>query len=209
MKKIKKAKNRNRLIMVLMIAMLFMVSACTKKEETPEPTVPDASETQETETPKVMVVYFSYTGNTKKLAEYIAGQCNGDLYEIKAADPYTEDDTRYDADTRAYKEQHDPACRPEIEGELPDLSGYDTVFIGYPIWHGEAPMICYTFLENVDVDGKRIIPFCTSAESPVGSSAENLATLKPEAEWDEGIRLEIEMSEEEIAEWLETLDLSE
>ena len=202
---IKKAKNRNRLPAVLMIAMLFLVSACTEKEEAP---VPDAPETQGTESHKVMVVYFSYTGNTKKLAEYIAVQCDGDLYEIKAADPYTEDDTRYDADTRAYREQHDPDCRPEIDEELPDLSGYDTVFLGYPIWHGQAPMICYTFLESVDVSGKRIIPFCTSSESPVGTSAENLAALKPEAEWDEGIRLEVEMSEEEIAGWLETLNLS-
>lgn len=203
---IMKAKNRNRLIIVLMINVLFLVSACSRKEEVP---VPDVSETQETESHKVMVAYFSYTGNTKKLAEYIAKQCDGDLYEIKAADPYTEDDTRYDADTRAYKEQHDPNCRPEIEGQLPDLGGYDTIFIGYPIWHGQAPMICYTFLESVDVAGKRIIPFCTSAESPVGNSAENLAALKPEAVWDEGIRLEVEMSEKEIADWLETLDLSE
>ncbi len=194
----------------MMTVLLLLVCACAKKEEpVEEPTVPDTSETQETETGKVMVVYFSYTGNTKKLAEHIAGLCEGDLYEITAADPYTEDDTRYDADTRAYKEQHDPDCRPEIEGQLPDLSGYDTVFLGYPIWHSEAPKICYTFLESVDVSGKRIIPFCTSAESPVGSSALNLEALKPEARWDEGIRLEVEMSKEEIADWLETLNLSE
>ena len=193
----------------MMIILLLFACACAKKEEpAEEPPVPDTAETQETETGKVMVVCFSYTGNTKKLAEYIAKLCDADLYEITAADPYTEDDTRYDADTRAYKEQHDPDCRPEIEGQLPDLSGYDTVFLGYPIWHSEAPKICYTFLESVDVSGKRIIPFCTSAESPVGSSAANLAALKPEARWDEGIRLEIEMSEEEIAGWLETLDLS-
>ena len=194
----------------MMTVLLFLVCACAKKEEpAEEPSVPDTAETQETETGKVMVVCFSYTGNTKKLAEYIAKLCDADLYEITAADPYTEDDTRYDADTRAYKEQHDPNCRPEIEGQLPDLSGYDTIFLGYPIWHSEAPKICYTFLESVDVSGKRIIPFCTSAESPVGSSAANLAALKPEARWDEGIRLEVEMSEEEIADWLETLNLSE
>ncbi len=200
-------KNMNRIIAILMTAVILLsASACAKTAE--EHSVPEVPETQETGN-KVMVVCFSYTGNTMELAEHVAKLCDGDLYEIKAADPYTEDDTRYDADTRAYREQHDPDCRPEIEGQLPDLTGYDTVFLGYPIWHGEAPKILYTFLESVDVAGKRIIPFCTSAESPVGTSASNLAAIRPEAKWEEGVRLEIGMSEEEVADWLKTLGLPE
>jgi flavodoxin len=195
--------NRKRILSILLIAiLLFLGTSCGRKE-----TVSESPDVQETEENKIMVVYFSHTGNTERLAGYIAEKTVADTYRILAKDPYTEDDTRYDADTRAYREQHDPDCRPEIDGEIPDLSAYDIVFIGYPIWHGEAPKIVYTFLENVDLSGKRIIPFCTSASSPVGSSAENIKKLKPEAEWDEGIRLESEMGAEEIGKWIETLGL--
>ena len=161
-----------------------------------------AESQSELHTDKNIVVYFSRTGHTKPLAEYISDELNADIYEINAKDPYTAEDSRYDADTRAYKEQHDPDARPEIAGELPDLSAYDTVYLGYPIWHGEAPKIVYTFLEGVDMSGKTVIPFCTSAESPVGASAENLHPLAPDAVWHDGTRFAIGTTEEEIAGWL-------
>ena len=116
----------------------------------------------EPESSKVLVVIFSRTGHTKPLAEYIAEDLNADLYEIEAKVPYTDDDIKYYTNCRADREQNDPSARPEIAGELPDVTGYDTVFIGYPIWHGQAPKIIYTFLEGVDLSGKTIIPFCTS-----------------------------------------------
>ncbi len=155
-----------------------------------------------TENGGVIVVFFSCTGNTEPIAESIKDELNADIYEIRAKVPYTDDDIRYDADTRAYKEQHDPAARPEIDGELPDLSAYDTVYLGYPIWHGEAPKIVYTFLEGVDMSGKTVVPFCTSAESPVGSSADNLHALAPGAVWKDGTRFAIGTTREIINEWL-------
>ena len=149
-----------------------------------------------------LVVYFSLTGNTEAIALAVAEETGADVFEVTAKDPYTPEDTEYSPDTRAYREQHDPLSRPEFNETVPDVSGYDTVFIGYPIWHGEAPMILYTFLESVDLGGKTIIPFCTSAESPVGSSAENLSKLSPDAEWRDGTRIEIGASRDEIREWL-------
>ena len=155
----------------------------------------------------VIVVYFSRTGHTKPLAEFIRDELNADIYEIEAKVPYTDDDIKYYTDCRADREQNDPTARPEIAGELPDLSKYDAVFIGYPIWHGQAPKIIYTFLESVDVIGKTVIPFCTSASSPVGSSADNLHTIAPSAVWKEGTRFAIGTSREEIKEWLKQFNL--
>ncbi len=161
----------------------------------------------QTETGGVIVVYFSRTGHTKPLAEYIKEELDASICEIEAKVPYTDDDIKYYTDCRADREQADPSARPEIAGELPDLSNYDTVFLGYPIWHGQAPKIIYTFLESVDVSGKTVIPFCTSASSPVGSSAENLHSLAPNAEWRDGTRFAIGTTREEIKEWLKQFDL--
>ena len=140
-----------------------------------------SEERTEPENGKVLVVIFSRTGHTKPLAECIADELNADLYEIKAKIPYTDNDIKYYTDCRADREQNDPSARPEIAGELPDATGYDAVFLGYPIWHGQAPKIIYTFLEDMDLSGKTIIPFCTSHSSPIGTSAENLHPLAPDA----------------------------
>ena len=156
---------------------------------------------------KVLVVIFSRTGHTKPLAEYIAEDLNADLYEIEAKVPYTDDDIKYYTNCRADREQNDPSARPEIAGELPDVTGYDTVFLGYPIWHGQAPKIIYTFLEGVDLSGKTIIPFCTSHSSPLGTSAENLHPLAPDAAWMEGRRFAIGTTAGEISEWVKSLDI--
>ncbi len=150
----------------------------------------------------VLVVYFSRTGHTKPLAEYIADELDADLYEINAKVPYTDDDIRYYTDCRADREQNDPDARPEIAGELPDVSAYDTVFLGYPIWHGQAPKIIYTYLESTGLSGKTVIPFCTSASSPIGSSASDLHALAPGAVWNEGRHFAIGTSREVIAEWV-------
>ncbi|MBQ1368706.1 MAG: aldo/keto reductase [Firmicutes bacterium] len=161
----------------------------------------------EPESSKVLVVIFSRTGHTKPLAEYIAEDLNADLYEIEAKVPYTDDDIKYYTNCRADREQNDPSARPEIAGGLPDVTGYDTVFIGYPIWHGQAPKIIYTFLEGVDLSGKTIIPFCTSHSSPLGTSAENLHPLAPDAAWMEGRRFAIGTTAGEISEWVKSLDI--
>ena len=161
----------------------------------------------EPESSKVLVVIFSRTGHTKPLAEYIAEDLNADLYEIEAKVPYTDDDIKYYTNCRADREQNDPSARPEIAGELPDVTGYDTVFLGYPIWHGQAPKIIYTFLEGVDLSGKMIIPFCTSHSSPLGTSAENLHPLAPDAAWMEGRRFAIGTTAGEISEWVKSLDI--
>ncbi len=193
-------------LVVLMLALgVVLFAGCGKadkaKTEEKEPEI-DQTEEEASEDGGTLVVYFSQTGNTKAIALEIAEQTGADVYEIKAKDPYTKADTEYHEDTRAYREQHDPDAWPGIDGDLPDVSGYDTVYLGYPIWHSEAPKIVYTFFESVDMNGKTIIPFCTSGGSPVGDSANHLHEFAPEADWKDGTRFETGVFKEEIAEWL-------
>lgn len=158
---------------------------------------------------KTLVVYFSCTGTTKQLAEYAAEALGADIYEIVPTEPYTEEDLAYYTDCRADREQNDPSARPEISGSVTNMDGYDTIILGYPIWHGQAPKIVYTFWESYDFSGKTIVPFCTSHSSGIGSSADNLHPLCDESvTWLEGKRFGGEASESEIREWLDDIEIN-
>ena len=155
---------------------------------------------------KTLVVYFSATGTTKLLAEYAAEILNADLYEIVPETPYTEEDLAYYTNGRADQEQNDSSARPAISGNVENMERYDTIILGYPIWHGQAPRIISTFLESYDFSEKTIIPFCTSHSSGIGSSADNLHDLCPDStEWKEGKRFEAATSKEEIEEWFKSM----
>lgn len=156
----------------------------------------------------ILVTYFSCTGNTEQIAEYAINYLNADSYEIISEIPYTEDDLKYYTDCRADKEQSDPSARPEISGSLANIDDYEIVFVGYPIWHGQAPKIIYTFLESYDFSNKIIVPFCTSASSPVGTSAENLHALTSDStEWIDGRRFSASSTEKDVTEWIDGLDI--
>ena len=155
----------------------------------------------------VLIAYFSCTGTTKGVAEKINHKIGGTLYEIIAADPYTAEDLDYYSGGRADQEQADSSARPEISGSVKNMDKYDIVFIGYPIWHGQAPRIISTFLESYDFSGKTIVPFCTSHSSGIGSSDRNLHSLASGAEWRNGRRFSGSENANAIAEWLEELNL--
>ena len=106
---------------------------------------------------------------------------------------------------RADREQNDPNARPEIGSEAIDLTGYDIIYLGYPIWHGQAPKIMYTFVESYDLSGKTIVPFCTSASSPIGSSATNLAKSASDANWLEGKRFSQSATKIKVESWLKSI----
>jgi len=152
---------------------------------------------------KTLVVYFSCTGTTELVAEYVTEILEADIYEIVPENPYTEADLAYYTNGRADQEQNDPNVRPAISGGVENMDEYDTIILGYPIWHGQAPRIISTFLESYDFSGKMIIPFCTSHSSGIGSSAGNLHALCSEsAEWIDGKRFEGGTSKESIADWI-------
>ena len=156
----------------------------------------------------VLVVYFSCTGTTERIAGYLADALGAETFRITPETPYTEEDLNYgDSGTRATREQNDPDARPAISGRAEDLEAYDVIFLGYPIWWGQAPRILYTFIESYDLGGKTIVPFCTSGSSGIGSSAENLRRSAPDAVWLEGRRFGAGDGRETVTEWAGGLDL--
>lgn len=165
------------------------------EELQPEETGEETSETN------ILVVYFSRTGNTKALAEYAVDCLNADFFEIEAAVPYTDADIAYYTNCRADQEQADPAVRPEIANQIPNIQQYDMIVLGYPIWHGQAPRIISTFLESYDFSGITILPFCTSQSSGIGSSDKELHSLC-NAQWQDGKRFAANGDEQAFAEWL-------
>ena len=152
----------------------------------------------------VLVAYFSVTNNTEKLANYVKEYLQSDIFEIVPAQEYTSADIDYNSDCRAKREQNDDNARPKIKYTISDISQYDTIVLGYPIWFGQAPKILYTFVESYDFTNKTILPFCTSGSSPIGSSATNLVKSAPNANWLDGKRFAANTTKEEIGHWLDT-----
>ena len=153
-----------------------------------------------------LVVYFSATGTTKSVAEKIAGVTGADIYEIVPMELYTEADLNWhDSDSRTTHEQDDKSIRPGIASDKLSLDGYTTIYVGYAIWWGEEPRIMDTFVENYDFSGKTMIPFCTSGGSGIGSSGDNLRENAGSGNWIEGARLNANVSELELQDWINSL----
>ena len=160
---------------------------------------------------KVLVAYYSATGNTKAAAETIADAAGGELFELQPAEAYTTEDLDYnDPESRVCKEHEDPDLQDvKLEEVTPEsFPNADVVFLGYPIWWGEAAWPVNEFVKENDFTGKTVIPFCTSASSSLGDSGENLAEMAGTGEWQEGKRFSSGAAEEEIRNWVESLDLS-
>ncbi|NDO47009.1 flavodoxin [Clostridium sp. ASF356] len=205
--------------------MLVSLAACTKNTAIPESdTVTKTSEqstainnteenksidTKKTEDLKILVAYFSATHTTEGIAEYIAEELSSDIYEIVPKEQYTEEDLNYsNSNSRSTVEMNDAQARPVITGSVENMEQYDVVFLGYPIWWGEAPRIISTFVESYDFSSKTIIPFCTSGSSGIGSSATNLQALTNNANWLSGQRFSGESSKDTIAYWIEELNIN-
>ena len=170
---------------------------------------------------KAIVVYFSHTGenysvgvikegNTAKVAKVIAAKTGADIFEIKEAKPYPQS---YDECIDVAKKELRDKARPEIAGDLPDLTGYQVVYLGYPNWWGDCPMVVYTFLEKSKIEGKTILPFCTHEGSGLGSTAKNIQKAFPGAKVElNGLSLrgataqkDAKATEEAVDKWLKTL----
>ncbi len=163
---------------------------------------------ENTEQENILVAYFSRTGNTEKIAEKIVDITGADVFEIEAENPYTDEDIAYhNSSCRANLEQADKAARPEIAGEIENIEQYDYVFLGYPIWWGEEPRIIDTFLESYDFSDKTVIPFCTSGSSGIGTSEKNIRELVPIGEQLAGKRFEVDSTEDEISDWIDSLEI--
>lgn len=136
---------------------------------------------------KKLVAYFSASGNTAKLAKKLAESAGADLYEIKPAVPYTSADLDWqNKQSRSSVEMSDHSSRPALADKNADISAYDTVYVGFPVWWYIAPTIINSFLESYDFSGKKIILFATSGGSGFGKTVQNLKTSAPNAEIIEG-----------------------
>lgn len=213
------------LLIVLILIVIFSLVGCNQSETVETQSVTSASENQTTAMEEgadgksdkeskrenksnILVVYFSVTDTTKGIAEDAANILDADLYEIVPEEPYTDADIDYNTDCRANREQNDTFSRPEIVGSIENFSQYETVILGYPIWHGQAPRIISTFLESYDFTDKTILPFCTSHSSGIGSSASNLHALAESANWMDGRRFPAGTEKKEILSWLAELQIS-
>ena len=136
---------------------------------------------------KTLVAYFSAGGVTRAVAERLAAAAGADLFEIRPAVPYTAADLDWtNKNSRSSVEMSNPGSRPEIAQRLEGMEGYDTVFVGFPIWWYVAPSIVCTFLESYDFSGKTLIPFATSGGSGIDGAARNLQKTYPQAAWKAG-----------------------
>lgn len=185
-------------------------SAPTEQPESSS-TAPAESEPEtQPETGKTLVVYYSASGNTERVAKDIAEAAGADLFEIVPTEVYTSDDLDWtNPDSRVSREHDDESLRdvPLTTTEVPDWDSYDTVFIGYPIWWGIAAWPVDTFVKNNDFTGKTVIPFATSSSSGMGQSGSLLADMASTGEWQEGQRFSSGVSSDDVQSWVNGLGL--
>ena len=186
----------------------------TPSESTPAQTPDDTANGEADNTTsggKVLVVYYSASGNTKRVAEDIAEAADGDLFEITPAEPYTSDDLNWtNSDSRVSREHDDESLRdvPLTTTEVENWDDYDTVFIGYPIWWGIAAWPVDTFVKNNDFTGKTVIPFATSSSSGMGQSGTLLSEMAGTGDWQDGQRFSSGASQSDVADWVSGLGLN-
>lgn len=203
------------LSVVLALSLAACGSANKPASSTTQPetssTAPAESEPEtQPETGKTLVVYYSASGNTERVAKDIAEAAGADLFEIVPTEVYTSEDLNWtNPDSRVSREHDDESLRdvPLTTTEVPDWDSYDTVFIGYPIWWGIAAWPVDTFVKNNDFTGKTVIPFATSSSSGMGQSGSLLADMAGTGEWQEGQRFSSGVSGDDVQSWVNGLGL--
>ena len=215
--------------LLLSVVLVLSLAACgsankpassTTQPETSVPTEqPESSSTApaesepetQPETGKTLVVYYSASGNTERVAKDIAEAAGADLFEIVPTEVYTSEDLNWtNSDSRVSREHDDESLRdvPLTTTEVPDWDSYDTVFIGYPIWWGIAAWPVDTFVKNNDFTGKTVIPFATSSSSGMGQSGTLLSEMAGTGDWQDGQRFSSGASQSDVADWVSGLGLN-
>lgn len=203
-----------KILMAMCMAMLMMfVSACGSDAASSGSAANNSSTSQEqakAPASKTLVVYFSGTGRTETAAKAIAKETGADLFELQPEQPYTSNDLNYrDDNSRVMKEHNDPNRHTALKQDTPDnWANYDTVFVGYPIWWGDAAWVIDDFVKNSDFSGKTVIPFATSYSSDLGNSVENLKAMAGnKGNWQEGQIFKRDMTPDQVTDWVKSLNL--
>lgn len=165
----------------------------------------EASGSTEEQAGKVLVAYYSASGNTKAVGDVIAQYTGGDVFEIIPVNAYTSEDLDWTEEGSRVNQEHEDESLQDIElvsTTVDNLDSYDTIFIGYPIWWQEAAWVVNNFVKGNDFTGKTVIPFCTSSSSGLGESGTHLAEMAGTGDWQEGRRFSSSASEDEVTGWL-------
>lgn len=179
-----------KIISLFLLSVLMILTACAEPVEIGN----------------TAIVYFSATGNTEEVTRELGNMLNAEVFEIVPAQPYTSEDLNYrDSSSRVYQEDRDDSARPEIEAYDTAIDSYDTLFIGFPIWFGDMPKVMYTFFDNFDAAGKTLIPFCTSGNSGITGAVRTLRTLEPDADIQDGRRINTRNMEAELTNMINSL----
>ena len=160
------------------------------------------------ETQKMLVAYFSHSGNTREIASQIHKSVGGDIFEIQAVKPYPDD---YDACVERARQELDSGCKPALKAKIKDITSYDPVFIGYPDWWGTIPAPVKTFLSEYDFSGKTIVPFCTHEGSALGRSVSDISKLCPQSTLLDGVAIrgrEVKTAQNKVSEWLRKIEIT-
>lgn len=191
-----------KIFMTLMsVVTIFLMAACGNSDAAQ---TSNAAQNDKPPQKKVLVAFFSATGNTAELAKNLSTVIDADLYEIKPKVEYTSGDLDWhNENSRATVEMKEgnENVRPEIDGTVENFGGYETIIIAYPIWWNTEPRIIDTFLESYDFKGKTVIPVCTSGGSDIQHSETRMKQICPAATWKTGQRFTSHTTQDELKTW--------
>jgi len=218
------------LALLSLICMVFVLASCSRQPSEPKTSdnTPDTKDIESTENDvqntqqnsqdtqsssaentvdenKILIAYFSRTGNTETVANIIAEETGGTLFKVETVTPYSDD---YDECIDEAKKEQNEDARPALSTHVEDMSGYDVIYLGYPNWWGTMPMAMFTFLEEYDFSGKTIVPFCTHGGSKLGRSEGDIAKLVPDAKLLEGLAVSgssVDGAGDTVKDWLKSL----
>lgn len=205
-------KMKKMLSVITVGIVVFSLAGCgnTVSEPVPEEGA-GGSETEPVaaDDSNALVVYFSWSGNTENVAKAIAEQTGADVFEIVPEEAYIED---YNALLDIAAEEKESGARPAIAGSIEDIAQYDIIYVGFPNWWSDMPMILYTFFDTYDLSGKTIAPFCTSGGSGLSNTVNSIKELEPDADVLEGLHIGSSSASDPgnaVSDWLGRLDLAE
>ncbi len=189
-------------VLAAMIPLSSILAACSSDEQSSGSNAQSES--------SILVAYYSAQGHTESVANTLADELNADTFVITPTQPYTREDLNYNNDDSRVSTEHlDENRHVELETITPDnFDSYDAILIGYPIWWANAAWVIDDFVTENDFSGKTVIPFCTSASSPLGESGTLLADMAGTGDWQEGIRFSSSVDEEEVRQWANELGLN-
>lgn len=189
-------------VLAAMIPLSSILAACSSDEQSSGSNAQSES--------SILVAYYSAQGHTESVANTLADELNADTFVITPTQPYTREDLNYNNDDSRVSTEHlDENRHVELETITPEnFDSYDTILIGYPIWWANAAWVIDDFVTENDFSGKTVIPFCTSASSPLGESGTLLADMAGTGDWQEGIRFSSSVDEEEVRQWANELGLN-